>query len=125
LVAGLSHPDFSITPQGVFNSSDFFKQRHPVLDGNRFSETRQEHLKNIIKSETTAKTLHDQEIADMLKEHNIDVARQKQSPSTGNVVFCPLGKEKKPSLLSQPSLTDVNNCFAYKVSCFSRLVASI
>ena len=40
------------------------------------SESVKEHIRNIIKSENKSKPFSDQEVADLLKNHNIDVARR-------------------------------------------------
>jgi RNA polymerase sigma-54 factor len=85
------------TPQGVFELKYFFNSAIQCLDGESVSsETVKEHLKNIIKSENRAKPYSDQEIADMLKEHNIDVARRTVAKYREALGILPSRKRKKP-----------------------------
>ena len=85
------------TPQGVFELKYFFNSAIQCLDGESVSsETVKEHLKNIIKSENRAKPCSDQEIADMLKEHNIDVARRTVAKYREALGILPSRKRKKP-----------------------------
>ena len=65
------------TPQGVFELKYFFNSAISSMDGDSVaSESVKARIKNIIKSEDKAKPYSDQEVADMLKEYNIDVARR-------------------------------------------------
>ncbi len=85
------------TPQGVYELKYFFNSAIQCLDGESVSsETVKEHLKNIIKSENRAKPYSDQEIADMLKQHNIDVARRTVAKYREALGILPSRKRKKP-----------------------------
>jgi RNA polymerase sigma-54 factor len=85
------------TPQGLFELKYFFNSAIQCLDGESVSsETVKEHLKNILKSENRAKPYSDQEIADMLKEHNIDAARRTVAKYREALGILPSRKRKKP-----------------------------
>jgi RNA polymerase sigma-54 factor len=85
------------TPQGVFELKYFFNSAIQCLDGESVSsETVKDHLKNIIKSENRGKPYSDQEIADMLKQHNIDVARRTVAKYREALGILPSRKRKKP-----------------------------
>ncbi len=65
------------TPQGVFELKYFFNSAINSMEGDSIaSESVKEHIRNIIKSENKSKPYSDQEVADLLKNHNIDVARR-------------------------------------------------
>jgi len=65
------------TPQGVFELKYFFNSAINSMEGDSIaSESVKEHIKNIIKSEKKNNPYSDQEIAEMLKGSNIDVARR-------------------------------------------------
>ncbi len=65
------------TPQGVFELKYFFNSAINSMEGDSIaSESVKEHIRNIIKSENKNRPFSDQEVADMLKNHNIDVARR-------------------------------------------------
>ncbi len=85
------------TPQGVFELKYFFNSAIQCLDGESVSsETVKEHLKNLIKSENRARPYSDQEIAEMLKQHNIDVARRTVAKYREALGILPSRKRKKP-----------------------------
>ncbi|MCX5878539.1 MAG: RNA polymerase factor sigma-54 [Deltaproteobacteria bacterium] len=85
------------TPQGLFELKYFFNSAIQCFDGESVSsETVKEHLKNILKSENRAKPYSDQEIADMLKEHNIDAARRTVAKYREALGILPSRKRKKP-----------------------------
>jgi len=85
------------TPQGVYELKYFFNSAIHCLDGESVSsETVKEHLKNIIKSEDRARPYSDQEIADMLKQHNIDVARRTVAKYREGLSILPSRKRRKP-----------------------------
>jgi RNA polymerase sigma-54 factor len=85
------------TPQGVFELKYFFNSAIQCLDGESVSsETVKDHLKNLIKSENRARPYSDQEIADMLKQHNIDVARRTVAKYREALGILPSRKRKKP-----------------------------
>jgi RNA polymerase sigma-54 factor len=65
------------TPQGLFELKYFFNTAINSLDGESVaSGSVKEHIKNIIKSENKAKPYSDQEVANLLKNLNISVARR-------------------------------------------------
>jgi RNA polymerase sigma-54 factor len=85
------------TPQGVFELKYFFNSAIQCLDGESVSsETVKDHLKNIIKSENRARPYSDQEIAEMLKQHNIDVARRTVAKYREALGILPSRKRKNP-----------------------------
>jgi RNA polymerase sigma-54 factor len=85
------------TPQGLFELKYFFNSAIQCLDGDSVSsESVKEHLRNIIKSENRARPYSDQEIADMLKQHNIDVARRTVAKYRETLGILPSRKRKKP-----------------------------
>ncbi|HEX9910479.1 MAG TPA: RNA polymerase factor sigma-54, partial [Desulfatiglandales bacterium] len=85
------------TPQGLFELKYFFNSAIQCLDGESVSsETVKDHLRNIIKSENRARPYSDQEIADMLKQHNIDVARRTVAKYREALGILPSRKRKKP-----------------------------
>ena len=85
------------TPQGVYELKFFFNSAIQCLDGDSVSsESVKEHLKNIIKSESSGKPFSDQEIAEMLKKHNIDVARRTVAKYRETLGILPSRKRKKP-----------------------------
>jgi RNA polymerase sigma-54 factor len=86
------------TPQGVFELKYFFNSAIQCLDGGDSvsSESVKDHLKNIIKSENRAKPFSDQEIAEMLKKHNIDVARRTVAKYRETLGILPSRKRKNP-----------------------------
>ena len=85
------------TPQGVFELKFFFNSAIQCLDGEAVSsESVKEHLKNLIKSEDGRRPYSDQEIADMLKKHNINVARRTVAKYRETMGILPSRKRKKP-----------------------------
>jgi RNA polymerase sigma-54 factor len=85
------------TPQGVFELKFFFNSAIQCVDGESVSsESVKEQLRNIIKSENKARPYSDQEIADMLKEFNIDVARRTVAKYRETMGILPSRKRKKP-----------------------------
>ena len=85
------------TPQGIFELKFFFNSSIHCLDGDSVSsESVKEHLKNLIKSENRARPYSDQEIAEMLKKHNIDVARRTVAKYRETLGILPSRKRKKP-----------------------------
>jgi RNA polymerase sigma-54 factor len=84
------------TPQGVFELKFFFNSAIQCLDGEAVSsESVKEYLKNIIKSEDGRRPYSDQEIADMLKKHNINVARRTVAKYRETLGILPSRKRKK------------------------------
>jgi RNA polymerase sigma-54 factor len=85
------------TPQGLFELKFFFNSAIQCLDGDSVSsESVKEHLRNIIKSENRARPYSDQEIAVMLKQHNINVARRTVAKYRETLGILPSRKRKKP-----------------------------
>lgn len=85
------------TPQGVFELKFFFNSAIQCVDGDSVSsESVKEHLKNIIKSEDKAQPFSDQEVADMLKKVNINVARRTVAKYRETLGILPSRKRKKP-----------------------------
>jgi RNA polymerase sigma-54 factor len=85
------------TPQGIFELKFFFNSSIQCVDGDSVSsESVKEHLRNLIKSENPAKPYSDQEIAEMLKKHNIDVARRTVAKYRETLGILPSRKRKKP-----------------------------
>jgi RNA polymerase sigma-54 factor len=85
------------TPQGVFELKYFFNSAIQCVDGDSVSsETVKEHIRNIVKSENNARPFSDQEIAEMLKGQNIDVARRTVAKYREALSILPSRKRKKP-----------------------------
>ncbi|MCJ7593197.1 MAG: RNA polymerase factor sigma-54 [Desulfobacterales bacterium] len=85
------------TPQGLLELKFFFNSAIQCLDGDSVSsESVKEHLKNIIKCENIAKPHSDQEIADMLRKYNIDVARRTVAKYRETLGISPSRKRKNP-----------------------------
>lgn len=85
------------TPQGVFELKYFFNSAINSMDGDSVaSESVKEHIKNIIKSEKKAKPLSDQEVADILKNFNINVARRTVAKYRETLGILPSRKRRIP-----------------------------
>ena len=85
------------TPQGLLELKFFFNSAIQCLDGDSVSsESVKEHLKNIIKCENIAKPHSDQEIADMLRKYNIDVARRTVAKYRETLGISPSRKRRNP-----------------------------
>ncbi|PKN66710.1 MAG: RNA polymerase sigma-54 factor [Deltaproteobacteria bacterium HGW-Deltaproteobacteria-15] len=85
------------TPQGVFELKFFFNSAIQCLDGESVSsESVKEHLKAIIKSENKAKPYSDQEVADLLRKVNVDVARRTVAKYRETLGILPSRKRRKP-----------------------------
>lgn len=84
------------TPQGVFELKFFFNSAINSMDGGFVaSESVKEHIKNIIKSENKGKPYSDQDIAAILKNHNISVARRTVAKYRETLGILPSRKRKK------------------------------
>ena len=84
------------TPQGVFELKFFFNSAINSMDGGSVaSESVKEHIKNIIKSENKGKPYSDQDIAAILKNHNINVARRTVAKYRETLGILPSRKRKK------------------------------
>jgi RNA polymerase sigma-54 factor len=85
------------TPQGVFELKFFFNSAIQCLDGESVSsESVKEHLKAIIKSENKAKPYSDQEVAELLRKVNVDVARRTVAKYRETLGILPSRKRRKP-----------------------------
>jgi RNA polymerase sigma-54 factor len=85
------------TPQGIFELKYFFNSAISSVVGDSVaSESVKQHIRNIVKSEDTANPLSDQEIADLLKKHNIDVARRTVAKYRESMGILPSRKRRKP-----------------------------
>jgi len=85
------------TPQGIFELKYFFNSAVNSINGEAVaSESVKEHLKNIIKSEDKAKPYSDQEVADMLKRFDVDVARRTVAKYRETLGILPSRKRRNP-----------------------------
>ncbi len=85
------------TPQGVFELKYFFNSAINSLDGESIaSESVKEHIRNIIKSENKAKPYSDQEVADLLRNLNINIARRTVAKYRETMGILPSRKRKNP-----------------------------
>ncbi|MBN2061429.1 MAG: RNA polymerase factor sigma-54 [Deltaproteobacteria bacterium] len=85
------------TPQGLFELKYFFNSSINSMDGGSIaSESVKEHIKNIIKSEQKSKPYSDQEVADMLQEFNVDVARRTVAKYREALGILPSRKRRAP-----------------------------
>jgi len=85
------------TPQGVFELKYFFNSAINSMEGDSIaSESVKAHIKNIIKSENKRKPYSDQEVADLLKKHNIDVARRTVAKYRETLGILPSRKRREP-----------------------------
>ena len=85
------------TPQGVFELKYFFNSAINSLDGESIaSESVKEHIRNIIKSENKAKPYSDQEVADLLRNLNINIARRTVAKYRETMGILPSRKRKEP-----------------------------
>ena len=84
------------TPQGLFELKFFFNSAISSMDGGTVaSESVKEHIRNIIKMENKAKPYSDQEIAEILKKMNINVARRTVAKYRETMGILPSRKRKK------------------------------
>lgn len=85
------------TPQGVFELKYFFNSAINSMEGDSIaSESVKEHIRNIIKAENKQKPFSDQEVADLLKKHNIDVARRTVAKYRETLGILPSRKRREP-----------------------------
>lgn len=86
------------TPQGVFELKYFFNSAINSMEGDSIaSESVKEHIRNIIKGEDKVSPLSDQEIAEMLKDSNIDVARRTVAKYRETMGILPSRKRRAPA----------------------------
>jgi RNA polymerase sigma-54 factor len=84
------------TPQGVFELKFFFNSSVGSVQGDAVaSESVKEQIRKMIKSENSAKPYSDQEIADSLRESNIDVARRTVAKYRDAMGILPSRKRKR------------------------------
>jgi RNA polymerase sigma-54 factor len=85
------------TPQGVFELKYFFNSAINSIEGESVaSESVKERIRSIIKSEDKKKPYNDQEVADILKKHNICVARRTVAKYREGLGILPSRKRRKP-----------------------------
>ncbi len=85
------------TPQGVFELKYFFNSAINSMEGDSIaSESVKEYIKTIIKSEDKNQPYSDQEVADMLKKYNIDVARRTVAKYRETLGILPSRKRRDP-----------------------------
>ena len=85
------------TPQGIFELKYFFNSSVNSMQGESIaSESVKEHIKNIIKSEDKHRPLSDQEIADKLKDYNINAARRTVAKYREALRILPSRKRRTP-----------------------------
>ena len=85
------------TPQGVFELKYFFNTAINGIDGESIaSESVKEHIKNIIKSENGAKPYSDKAVENILKKHNIKVARRTVAKYRETLGILHSRKRRKP-----------------------------
>ncbi len=85
------------TPRGIFELKYFFNSAVNSINGEAVaSESVKEHLKNIIKSEDKAKPYSDQEVADMLKRFDVDIARRTVAKYRETLGILPSRKRRIP-----------------------------
>jgi RNA polymerase sigma-54 factor len=86
------------TPQGVFELKYFFNSAINSMEGDSIaSESVKEYIRNIVKNENKSNPYSDQEIAEMLKDSNIDVARRTVAKYRETLGILPSRKRRKPS----------------------------
>lgn len=85
------------TPQGIFELKFFFNSAIQCLDGESVSsESVKEQLKTIIKSEDKAKPYSDQEVADLLRRVNVNVARRTVAKYRETLGILPSRRRRNP-----------------------------
>ncbi len=84
------------TPQGIYELKFFFNSSISSLDGDSIaSESVREYIRNILKGEKTDKPYSDQEVADMLRNFNIKVARRTVAKYRESMGILPSRKRKR------------------------------
>jgi len=85
------------TPQGIFELKYFFNSAINSMQGESVaSESVKERIRSIIKSEDKNKPYNDQEVADILKKHNICVARRTVAKYRESLGILPSRKRRNP-----------------------------
>jgi RNA polymerase sigma-54 factor len=68
---------YAHTPQGIFELKYFFNSSISRIDGESIaSESVKDRIFHLIRNEDPRRPLSDQRIAEMLRVHNIDIARR-------------------------------------------------
>lgn len=84
------------TPQGIYELKFFFNSSISSLDGDSIgSESVRQHIRNIIKGEKSHKPYSDQEVADLLREFNIKVARRTVAKYRESMGILPSRRRKR------------------------------
>jgi RNA polymerase sigma-54 factor len=97
------------TPQGLLDMKYFFNSGLNLALGDQIaSESVKEKIRQIVQSENPENPLSDQEIAEMLREDNVIIARRTVAKYRGMLGVLSSSKRKKPgirpkSLSSSPS----------------------
>ena len=75
-VSRVTNNKYVHTPQGVFELKYFFTTAIKTLEGDISSSSIKETIKNLINSEPADSPISDQQIVDILKQGNIEIARR-------------------------------------------------
>ncbi|MBW1785574.1 MAG: RNA polymerase factor sigma-54 [Deltaproteobacteria bacterium] len=85
------------TPQGVFELKFFFNSAIKSLEGDDVaSESVKEHIRTIVKTENKAKPYSDEDLVEILKKVNINVARRTVAKYRESIGILPSRKRKNP-----------------------------
>ena len=85
------------TPQGVFDLKYFFNSGLNLALGDQIaSESVKEKIRQIVHSENPEQPLSDQEIADMLRDDNVIIARRTVAKYRGMLGVLSSNKRRKP-----------------------------
>jgi len=88
---------FVYTPQGLYELKFFFNSAINSIEGDAIaSESVKEYIRTTVKKEDTRKPLSDQEISDILKKMNIDVARRTVAKYRESMGILPSRKRRQP-----------------------------
>jgi RNA polymerase sigma-54 factor len=86
------------TPQGVFDLKFFFNSAINLTLGDQIaSESVKEKIRQIVQSENPESPLSDQEIAEILRNQDVIIARRTVAKYRGMLGVLPSNKRKKPS----------------------------
>jgi RNA polymerase sigma-54 factor len=86
------------TPQGVFDLKFFFNSAINLSLGDQIaSESVKEKIRQIVQSENPESPLSDQEIAEILRDQDVIIARRTVAKYRGMLGVLPSNKRKKPS----------------------------
>ncbi|MBW1991339.1 MAG: RNA polymerase factor sigma-54 [Deltaproteobacteria bacterium] len=94
------------TPQGVFDLKFFFNSGINLSAGDQIaSESVKEKIRQIVQSEDPENPLSDQEIADILRQDDIIIARRTVAKYRGMLGVLPSSKRKRPGLRQKGSVS--------------------